>query len=468
MHLILLIANLIAKLQLFMKLFYSTILCCFVTSSIFAQESKLLQNFKYRIDCYRVINLGAEGAASTQKYENVTKPYFYSGTSVNGYFSVFKISDKQKYNYNISTSATINTGSENINARGTRTGTFGLSANHNKTWYFGKSFFEIGTALGSGISGIRSEKINNLISDKGNGKSIYAAITLGLGRGRLEIVNDMQSALWLNRDLAKNKNLNRTLSDEELNGLAKAITKGNNTRVLDTRRRTKFVLKTVNNYLLDKGVINKNDIDYFSTLNDNIFFINNEYRVSGKELYIRFTPQYFGSNYNNTNDGRVIITKRNNEGHDILINTGFKKYKPQNLIHQNNYGAELSYYSINSTEKQNQVDNNILVFDTKFNKQINQYAADVFFEHGIYPNTRTNINFLAKASFGTQNIVSVVKNFYKFDLKAYSSYFISFRTKFFADFGVSYQKNYYDFLRTNQYLPNRFLANIHTGLDINL
>lgn len=110
----------------------------------------------------------------------------------------------------------------------------------------------------------------------------------------------MQNALWLNKALEEATLLSRQLSGDELNELGKTITKGNNTRVVDLRKRTRFILKIVDDFFQQKEIINSTNINYFSHLNDIMFFTVNNPRLSGTEHFIRFTPEISGGGGNST------------------------------------------------------------------------------------------------------------------------------------------------------------------------
>lgn len=76
----------------------------------------------------------------------------------------------------------------------------------------------------------------------------------------------------------------------------------------------------------------------------------------------------------------------------MALATGINKYTPQNLTHQNNYGASfrLSYNFFEFSDRY--FTSGVITSDTNGNSHLKQAAINLFYEHAIYPNTRTSIN----------------------------------------------------------------------------
>lgn len=161
-------------------------------------------------------------------------------------------------------------------------------------WFPKNKFTELGADIFTSINTNKNADGNNPGLSKTRNGQYTIVINTGIGKGRLENITDMQNALWLSNALQTANSLLQPLSATELNELGRTITTANNTRVLDTRKRTQFILETVDNYLQQNGLINKTDIRYFSHLNDILFFSFNSPRLSGTEKFIRFTPGITG------------------------------------------------------------------------------------------------------------------------------------------------------------------------------
>ena len=267
------------------------------------------------------------------------------------------------------------------------------------------------------------------------------ALTLGIGKGRLENVTDMQNALWLSKSLEEAGRFSHTLSAAELNELGKTITKANNTRVLDARKRTQFILETIDNYFQQNGLINRTDIKYFSNLNDVVFFAFNDQRLSGTDKFIRLKPSI--EKFNLKYDEQPTDNRSGNKAFNYsgLLSVGINKYVPKNLKHQNNFGisAELRYQSNDYSEYYIAQGNPVNSLDLE--STLKQGGLAGFFDHGIYPNSRTLINFTAQASGGYQDVDGQESHYISTQLLASWNYFISYRTRIKCSIIALYQDN---------------------------
>ena len=452
-----------------MKLLSTTIVCLLCTASLFAQETKLLQNFKYRINNYRAVNLTTGSSAGISNNDAIigNADNNFVG-NLGGNFYGLKSTDTSKFILNFITQNDFSFRRVNNGSGSQRQNAVSSSSTLNvtKAWYKKDIFLE----LGGNVSG---SFLENNLKDLNNkkefvSKSFFTNIstTFGIGTGRLENITDMQNALWLNRALQANKNLTRTLTDSELNSLGRAITKANNTRVLDFRKRNKFVLKTVDYFLQENNLVEKTNIDYFNNLNDVLFFAFNQPRLAGTEKFIRVTPSLFlkngiADNYKNFNKNERISNNKS-----VLITTGIKTYKPKSLTHQNNYGVALTAVFGEYKNTNNGYYNNVLNYQNKTEDFAKQGSLDFFYEHSIYPNTRTVINFIANTSLGVQKINNNTSRFIDAKIGANFNYFINYNTRFTAGFSGNYNYNKYDAYIPRSY-NNGFQLQSSVGLEIN-
>jgi hypothetical protein len=413
----------------------------------FSQHDSLLKNFKYRIDHYRAINfnLGTGG-----NYSNPNLQPDYNASSFSGNFSVFYYALKSTDKKLSSASAGLD-GSFSSNRSASQ---FGVSkqryfnvvptASTLTKYYSSKNnFVELGGSL-SAYGNINNVKDRGETIWQKSDRSQYDIIlNLGIGKGRLENITDMQNALWLNEALKRAGRLSRTLNPEELNGLGQAITKGNNTRVLDARKRTQFILETVDGYLQLKNLVSNTDIHYFTNLNDILFFAFNNNRMSGVEKFIRLTPSVSGGSTNDETPANFQKTTSKFDIQDAVLNIGFSAYKPSGLVHQNNYGASIvaTYGSANYTDRF--YTNNVLSGEFIRPSELYQSGVHLFYEHSIYPNTRTSVNFRLQTENGYQYQNKHSDFYSNSGLIAAATYFISYRTRFYFNAGAIYQKNFY-------------------------
>ena len=214
-----------------------------LSTIVFAQQDSLLKSFKYRINKLRAVQLYANGNSQFNRtdFSNVQKSSSAFG-SLGGSYSFTKSTDKilltssANFNGNFSRATSNNTQAVD------RSTSFSVAPGFDvfNKWFFGKNFFEVGTVASGSFYKNKSNNStlpNPSISRQGQ---YSTALTVGIGKGRLENVTDMQNALWLYKELGNEYQLSGVLSAQELIGLGQAITKGKNTRVLDSRISTKF------------------------------------------------------------------------------------------------------------------------------------------------------------------------------------------------------------------------------------
>lgn len=334
-------------------------------------------------------------------------------------------------------------------------------------WFFKKFFTELGGSASTLYSDGR-RTIKNPESDyKSNRSDESYTLTLGIGKGRLENITSMQNALWLNKSLQENDRLARTLSERELNGLGNAIAIANNTRILDARKRTQFILESVDGYFQQHGLINKSDIRYFSNLNDIVFFAFNIPRFSGKELFIRANPSLTDYNTHSTNNPGASKNEQKSRNESVKITAGINKYIPVNLRQQNNFGiaALFNYFSIKNSYRDFVAGN--MTYENVSKGDFRQAGISAFYEHAIYPNTRTIINFRLDSQAGYQGFED--SNFFgSADLSGAMSYFISYRTYFNLNLGAIYRNNVYDIGNFINVMPKSVRFYVSAGLQVSI
>ncbi|MBC7627425.1 hypothetical protein [Ferruginibacter sp.] len=454
---------------------YKTLLilvCSFCVIQAFSQQDSLLKKFKYRINNYQAINFNIGAASQLNRLPVVAGAVTNSssyGSFGGGYYSI-KSTDRIL----LTTTAYLNTAfqSDRYNNPNNVNKSNYLSVAPQVSilnkWFSKNKFTELGASIFSNTNSSKNTAQNIPGLAKYYQGQYSFAINTGIGKGRLENITDMQNALWLSKALQTANSLSRPLTATELNELGRSITTANNTRVLDARKRTLFILETVDNYLQQKGLINKTDIRYFSNLNDILFFAFNSQRLSGTEKYIRFTPgiNLYGTNQSQNYDSTKFKHRLNNKS--LLLSTGINKYTPQNLIHQNNYGAslKLSYNNFDITDKG--FTRGVITTDTKANSNFKQATVNLFYEHAIYPNTRTSINFNLQTQGGYQDIDKETSFFGSVSLVGTLNYFISYRTRLTGSLSTAYQKNVYSIGQYLNYLPDNLLLYASAGVNISL
>ncbi|MCW3091071.1 MAG: hypothetical protein JWP81_2140 [Ferruginibacter sp.] len=453
-----------------MKQILLLLACSITTLAAFSQQDSLLKNFKYRIAHYRAISFNASGGSQYNKSEFASGTHKNNSSSGGGgatYYAL-KSTDRILLTTSASLYGSFNTTQSNNVGDINKSRTFSASPRLyalNK-WFSKNNFFELGTDISANY--YASKSVGSSYPGKNKSGEYLVQVNTGIGKGRLENVTDMQNAIWLSKALEASDRLSQPLSSEELNELGQTITKANNTRVLDSRKRTQFILSTIDGYLQQKNLINKTDINYFSNLNDILFFAFNTPRLSGIEKFIRFTPVIDGSGRDQHPSGAFNRYEENFFTESLVLSSGINKYTPASLIHQNNYGAslKLSYISRDITQRFYNTTGGI---DELKNNAIGKQASiNLFYNHAIYPSTRTIVNFYFQSEFGYQDEKNM--NFYygRANLYGALNYFISYRTRLTCNLGADYQKNAYRTYQGSTGVPENIQLYADAGIQINL
>lgn len=451
-----------------MKKLLLTIALFFFCHLIFAQQDALLRNFKFRNINYRAINFSAGGTGQYAMQEfgiGDNKNTSSSGSLGMDYYRL-KSTDRILLTASggFGTSFSL---SKNTNVDRDKSVFISPAVTIKNQWFFKNFFTELGGSASTLYSGGR-----RTVKDPENDYKSYRLdesyeLTLGIGKGRLENVTSMQNALWLNKSLQENDHLASTLSERELNGLGNAIAIANNTRILDARKRTQFILESVDDYFQQHGLINNTDIRYFSSLNDIVFFAFNIPRFSGKELFIRANPSLAAYNTHSTNNPGDSKDEQESKYQSLKITAGISKYIPVNLQHQNNFGAAaLVNYVLARTSYRNFVAGN-MTSENVSKGDLKQAGINAFYEHAIYPNTRTIINFRLDSQAGYQDFEDS-SFFGSADLSGTVSYFISYRTYFNMNLGAIYRNNIYDMGNFVNLIPKSIRFYVSAGVQVSI
>jgi hypothetical protein len=454
------------------KILSSLAICMIVSQTSYCQQDSLLRKFKFRIGHYQAINLNAATSGNLQQFNPLAATNNNSNFSagVSAAYSALKSTDRVLLNGTGSLNANVgyNKYNSSSDSRTARNYYLAPAVSILNKWFNKSNFVELGANVRSYGSEYKQTGINIPDDSKNRQSSNGLVIYTGIGKGRLENITDMQNALWLYKELKQENLLSRSLSDDELLGLGQAITQGNNTRVLDARRRTKFTLSTVDKYLQNAGVLGKKDIDYFTSLNDILFFAINDQRLSGTEKYIRFTPRVETGNTSNTQNKNLYRSNETTNYWSMQLTTGLSKYTPVSLTRQYNYGASAKLSVSHQQYNSRSYAADTLTNQAKYKYDLKQAAIDLFYQYAFYPNTRTSLVLNAQSETGYEELGKDSHLYANVSAGFAASYFISYRTRFTCSANLGYQKNNYQ-LYPNFYIPDmEFNGDFSVGLQVSL
>lgn len=432
-------------------------------------ESKLLQDFKYRIDNFRALNFSVGGGAlheSDRSSNSVINNSNFSGNTGIG-LTGYKSTDRQLRSSNFSVNSGFSKSTSNEDDGKARSFSGQFAASLADKYFKGEKFFLLESNSNGRLNTGKASSANVPLLTKSSASGLYINLGAGIGKGRLEFVTDMQNALWLHKELSKEKVLKRQLSEKELMGLGMAVTKANNTRVLDSRRRNRFILETVDGFLQKNGLISKTDILYFSSLNDVLFYAINEHRMSGVEKALKLSPSFsYSRNYGKYSEP-VSENEDRTKVKALTLIASWKKYKPVSLYHQRNYG--FSFQAVKSWRNYLMATSNSgVVNESKWNDNSSQVSVSAFLQHKFYPNTRTSFNLSLETEGGYNWFPGISKWFNLTRAGCSLNYFISYNARLTGGVSASIQKNYNDITSAYLFNTNLFSLNASIGLEINL
>jgi hypothetical protein len=227
---------------------------------------------------------------------------------------------------------------------------------------------------------------NNLLNHN-NGKSYQVSGTgfvgIGVGKGRIEQVQDYRQAILIMEELRKRGSLKKEPTDDDIIEFAGTVSQLKNVRFFDSRKRKEEDLTEIDSVLRSKDLISTNDISYFVGLEDMWTYGGIQERLYGNQIKFILAPEV--NLYRFGEPGIEPIVSNKNFSLKNVIN--FTSKKPVSLKLQRDFEIELfselsDFYKIWVEE----------------NSQKSFYSnVRGKFLIGYYPNTRTYFNLYLDA-----------------------------------------------------------------------
>jgi hypothetical protein len=261
---------------------------------------------------------------------------------------------------------------------------------------------------------------DNSISQNRKRKSyiLNSSVGLGIGKGRIEQVQDFRQAVLIISELKKRDCLAKDISESEMYEFADLISQLKNQRIFDARKRKETDLMALNSFLKEKGLIDKIDISYFTGLEDLWSYGGLQVRESGNQIQFLVTPNYYLYNY------AVDLNDATEEKERLNYNLFFVSKKPLSIKWQRDFVVGLQHIFTKNIRNRY---NSILPLPNFFNS-----TAYVNGKVGYYPNTRTYISCSADLSltnFSYSEIWKDSSNTFTASVSSYGYYYISERLR---------------------------------------
>ncbi|MFN8253161.1 MAG: hypothetical protein U0V75_14930 [Ferruginibacter sp.] len=410
----------------------STLSLLFIISVLVAaaqkKDSSLLKQFKFRSPSYIIASVSGNAYGDLSANKQYGAQYHLA---LNPRLSISKlVSTEQLYSVFYSDAAFSLSNSRANYVTGKRVVTdlsYSVSQSLQNKYYREKRYFLISY---NGTLSQHFFKSNNDYYTKSNNIGSTIIYTMGIGKGRIENVTDAQMALYILNDLQKNALLTRGFTTDDAYELAKTITRVNNTRLFDSRRKRIYELKQLDSLFKNRGLVNERSIEYFTTVTDNWFYAMNPQRKNGTDRYASISPIISNDEtrnrfYQPADSSQKLL----NRSLGAFLTLGIEKASALSLKKQFNRGISLvTQYTY--TKSKNKYNNKEIVDVTK-----NSYSAlNGFLEFGYYPNSRTNIsvNLVNNLAWVYSSNTLVNNMSVGFD----GNYFITYKTRVFVVAGL--------------------------------
>lgn len=213
---------------------------------------------------------------------------------------------------------------------------------------------------------------------KNRGHNFTVQLGLGGGIGRKEDVTEFWQAYYILEELKKQGLISRNPSEKDIYELATLASQLKSKRFFDSRLKKMEEMKSLDSLMHKIGLIDRSDITYFNTLNDNWNFANISYRSSGRILKALVT-----SRFSQRFDKELGALKHTYNETYLKSEIDFQCSKQMNLYWERNFNLNFS----NALR----IDNNDKSF-YKYPKNFQQINSNIGLNY--YPNFRTQIKFL--------------------------------------------------------------------------
>lgn len=258
------------------------------------------------------------------------------------------------------------------------------------------------------------EEKDFLFHEKEKETNFKGTANVGVGKGRIEQVQDFRHAILLFQELTKRGVTKRNLSEDEIIELSSLISDIKNKRFFDSRKRKEVELIAIDSFLVNKGVVNDDEsITYFVGLEDIWRFGALQIRESGNQLAFLIYPEYKIS-------GSLPDDNYTLEYYRVGFDLKYLVRKPLSIKWQTNYDFGL-YYRYTD-----------ILRERGMWTSLNKHSTNIFATGGLgfFPNTRTSLYLFGSTRFqngSDDKLFNDEKFAIRFQLSNSAYYYISER-----------------------------------------
>lgn len=205
----------------------------------------------------------------------------------------------------------------------------------NKRFYANKNIFygfepEVLTSFNTEENKYRNDE-GDLVKQQSNKTSANILIPLKMGYGRIERVTDARQAIFILEALKDKGHLGKAATKEEITAFAELISKTRNRRFFDNRIQMIKELEALDGFLKKEGLVENNDIAYFTTLMDYWNYGRPVGMGAGNRLAFVVAPGYRIINSSVDSDLSDSNDKDRSESQSLQAGIKFYHAKPYGL-----------------------------------------------------------------------------------------------------------------------------------------
>lgn len=221
---------------------------------------------------------------------------------------------------------------------------------------------------------------------------------VGVGKGRLESVEDARQAIYILDNLTKRGVLTRKLTNDEIFTLSQLISTVKNKRFFDSRLHLIEEITRVDSFFVHRELLRNSDASYFTTLYDYWQHGALFERLSGKEFHSFISGEINISKYEVKSSEVTVPHLYDNQYRNLHWINQFSYEKPINPYWQNSLSIRLmTGYLQQHLYRPGP--------DTSWEKNLNSSLSGSY-SWDYYPNSRTNFSMRISQQFTYAHAIS--------------------------------------------------------------
>jgi len=441
----------------------------FATMVLFSVKTSVAQNTTFKLSDYKNpdyfyqtldLNFGLNSASEVHNNDNSSDYYnnktFSIGSNARADYSSYANSRKSQSEFRAGLSGSFSSETRNNSNELVQQQIKKNYFSHYESVYLGGlqrfynqklSYFEIGGSLNNTFNGssgksksLNIDTVTNSTENSSKNFTNSSYLSILIGKGRIEQVQDARMALYLIEDLHRLNRDKRPASDEDVLELAKLITSLKYKRFFDNRLRKIAEITAIDSFMQQKGIVSSSDATYFTSLNDNWVYANNPIEITAIDSFMQ------QKGIVNSSDATYFTSLNDNwdYANNPVRNSGWRIYTGIEGSYNYNYSNGLVEYLIPSestTEKTSNL-NRLGIF----------VVAGLNYEKPINLKWQNSASF--KARFGTRYEKSNTKYSDESDLNNYFEETPAMEIA--ANYGFGYYPNSRTWLTVNWQLTSSY------------